>query len=436
MLESIRKKVTGLDTHTVEVFMKSMSSTVVKVSGMLIGLLLSIFLGRTIQAEGLGIINLSLKITNIVIVVSLLGMRQVIIKEIAIAYNKNNYTHIGNVMYTSYWLNGTFATALTIILILITPWVSVNLFNEPRLTFPLIAALIAVTPQVFSRIFSSALIGYKKIWQSNLVENALSSAITSVLLLIHWLLNKEITVNIVAVYYAVGRLAVTIITGLYWNVLYKYKDIRKNIAKRLTKVSVPVFYASISSIIIANGDVIILGALSDSASIGLYSVAARLAFLTSFFLQVTNSSISPKIAALYENGNMKELEKMIKNVTSGLAIIGLVQFLVLLGLGKYILSLWGSEFINSYTILIILGFGQFVNIGTGAVGQILVMSGHEQVHKNILLIFLFINILLSIFLIWYWGVIGAACATATTYIGMNITRYIYIYKLLKIKVLF
>jgi len=106
LINILKNKLATLDIHTLEVLRKSSASTVVKVAGMAIGLLVSVFLGRTIGAEGLGIINLSNRVVNILLVIGLLGMRQVIIKEVAIAHNKKNFAHIGNVMHTAYWLNG------------------------------------------------------------------------------------------------------------------------------------------------------------------------------------------------------------------------------------------------------------------------------------------------------------------------------------------
>lgn len=435
MLRILRKKISFLDNHTYEVLVKSISSTIVKIVGMVLGLLISIFLGRSLGADGLGIINLSNKVINIFIILSLLGMKQAIIKEVAIAHSKNDYEHIGNVMYTSYWLNGVISILFTVILILLSPWLAEYVFKKPMLTYPLVAMVIAMAPQVFSRIFSSGLIGYRKIWQSNLVEDTLSITFVALFLLMHWLFLEGLTINRVAIYYAIGRLLVTLTVGKYWNSIYRYKFKRELIIKKLLNTSMPMFFASLSTIIIANIDVIILGVFEDAKEIGLYSVALRLALLTSFFLQVTNSSIAPKIAVLFENNKKEELEKMVQQVTRGLGIIGVIQLLIFVFVGKYILMLWGQEFMGSYIILIILGVGQLVNIGTGAVGQILIMSGYEKIQRNISILFLFANLVFNIIFIWLWGAMGASITVAVTYIGINLTKYYYVRKKLKIKIL-
>src|SRR5690554_1317989 len=369
VLKTMSARLSFLDEHTLEVLKKSLASTFVKVIGLIIGLFLSVFLGRTLGAEGLGIINLSNRIVYMLAVIVLLGMRDVIVKEIAIAFNKKDYLHIGNVMQTTYWINGVFALIITIPLILIAPWLSESVFNEPRLTFPLVISLVALVPYVFSYLFASALVGARKIWQSNLVDQTLSILVTTLLLVIIWLAKCDITINNVAISYAIGKAVVTISIGIYWGRIYKYNRKADFIPRSLIKVSIPLFLSTSAAIVITNVDAIFLAGLSNTADVGLYTVAVRVAFLTSFFLQVTNASVSPKIAALYEIGKIDEIEKMIQRVTTGLLVIGFVPVLIFVFFGNYILQLWGNEFTDAHIILIILSVGQLFNIGTGAVAH-------------------------------------------------------------------
>lgn len=425
----IKKIKSELDLHTLEVIKKSSASLVVKVIGILMTIGISIFLGRTIGADGLGVINLATRIVTIIISIGLLGFSQVIVKEVAIALNKKNRSHIVNVMYTSYLVNGFLTLALSVLFILISPWLANNIFNEPRLTIPLMLGLSMAIPQVFSRIFGSGLIGYNKIWQSNLVDQALSAFVTGLLLMFFWLFKLKITINVVAVLYVIGRVVVTVSVLFYWNSVNKQNAERKEfIPKRMLKTSLPLFLVSLTLLIINNGDVILLGWLKDSSEIGIYSVAARVALLTSLILQVTSSTLSPKIAAMYASKKIIELEKMIQRVTKGLLLIGVVIFLAFVLLGKWILGLWGNEFKAAYPILLILGIGQLINLGTGAVGIILIMTGYEKIQAKISIIFMIIFLLLNYLLIPNYGALGAGMASAITIAGINITKYYYVTK--------
>ena len=115
---------------------------------------------------------------------------------------------------------------------------------------------------------------------------------------------------------------------------------------------------------------------------------------------------------------------MVRQVTFWLIIIGVLSTLFFLLFGHSILGLWGDEFKEAYYCLIILCFGQLVNISTGCSGVLLIMSGNERVFSIISVIFLILNIILNYILINLYGIVGAAIATSTSIILENILRVI------------
>lgn len=420
------KSILNLDFHTSEVIFKSLASTIVKIFGLVATLLVSIFLGRSIGANGLGIINLSNNIVGVLIILGLFGLRNVVIKEVAIARSNEDWNQVGNVMYSSFWLSGVISFIFSISFILLAPWLSINIFKNPNLTYPLIIFILVLLPQVFSRIFSSGMVGYEKIWQSNLVEQTLSTVITAVLLLILFLFNYELNVVVVAICFAFGRLCVTISTGLYWKKLFNKQAGRVLIIKELTKTSIPLLFVSATLVLLASIDTIMLGWLSNSTEVGFYSVALRLALMTSFFLQISNSAIMPKIAILYKKKQKTEMQLMVNKTTFILFILGIVTVLVFILFGRTILSLWGGEFVQAYPVLIILSVGQLFNIASGPVGSILAMCNYERILQNITLLNLGLNIILNYFLISSFGMIGAAYSTAITTALIMILASIYV----------
>lgn len=423
----INKLIQILDPHTKEVLQKSSSSLLVKVLGMLFGLLVSILLGRTLGADGLGIINLANQIVLLTLSFTLLGFPNLLIKNISIAYQEKKYDEISSNMSTSFFINGGLSLFVIILLILFSKILTENIFKEPRLFYPLIIALIAMFPQVISRIYSSGLIGYKKIWQSNLVDQTLSMGFIAISLSVLWLVGIEINLINVALIFGTSRFVVATTVGLYWKVSTK-NPIIPNIRPSLIKKAIPFFWVTLTGMSIDKIDTIMLGWLSDSTDVGLYSVALRIALLTSFFLQITNSTIAPKTASLFAQKKFNELEKMVKRITAGLSIIGIIPFAIYYVWGREILSIWGSEFENAYYILIVLSIGQFFNIATGSVSTILNMCGYERLHSLISLFFLVISLALFFIAIQLWGVFGLAISLSIITILKNFTKVIVIKK--------
>lgn len=427
MLSSIISKIKSkLDINTLEVLNKSISSSLVKISGMIAGLFVSIFLGRFLGAEGFGIINLVNRIVLVAITVALLGMQPVIVKQVSIAYNRLNWERVGNSLFSAFLFNGIITLLLVILSIYFTPYIANNLFNNSNLETPLLIGVLMIVPMVASRLLSSALIGFKKIWQSNLVNNTLSSVTVALLLLLSYFFEIKIDVINVAIIYAISRLIVFICVSSYWRTIFKNKSKNRFIGNEMLKMALPMFLVTFSAVITSNADGLMLGWLKNTYELGLYAVAAKIALLTSFFLQVTNSAVAPKIAALFEENKMSELEIMVQKVTFFLFIVGLLSLLLFLFFGNSLLSLWGNEFSSAYSILITLSIGQFFNLSTGAVGVLLVMTGYERILSKISVNFLFLNLVLNLVLIYNFGALGAAVSTAFCVISQNLLKLYYV----------
>ena len=282
-----------------------------------------------------------------------------------------------------------------------------------------------MVPQSLSRIYAAGLKGFRKIWQSSLVDQTLSVWLVAIGLIVFAFFNVDINVNNVAVLYGIGSLAVSLAMGIYWNKLFKFEGSRRWIGKSMLRVAMPLLLVNATSVIASNADTIMLGVLSTTTEVGLYAVAARLALLTSFFLQVSNASIAPKLAALYADNKLAEMTQMVQRVTLGLIVIAIIAVAFFVFVGQYVLGLWGEQFTEAYSILIVLSIGQFFNIASGCAGMLLIMCGHEKIHGWISLSFVILNLLLNYFLIIHYGALGAAIATAITVAGENIVKVIY-----------
>ena len=425
-----------LDEHTLEVIKKSSSSTIVRVLGMVIGLIVSMFLSRSLGADGVGVINLAQRIVSIIIIVGLLGIPQVIIKEVSIGKVNENWKLIGDVMFTSLFLSGFVTMIISLLLIYLAPWISEHIFDEKRLTYPLIIGLVVMTPQVLTILYSSGLNGFRKIWQSNFLEQGLSVSIVGLLLTFFYTNDIQITITKVALMYATSRLVVMMATGAYWRKIFIKKAKSNFIGKRLLKTSLPLMVVSASFIISSSIDSLMLGWLSTTAQVGLYSVALKVALLSGFLTHISKAVLSPKVAHLYHSGQISELQRLLKRTTMALSLIGAMALIIVMLFGRTILLLWGFEFVEAYWVLLILCFGQFFDTAAGPVGILLAMTGQEKLLKNLTLSTLFLNIIMTYFLIKKFGAVGGATATAVSILINMMLCTFYVKTKLKLKIFF
>ena len=419
------KKITSkLDIHTLEVLIKSSKTMLVKVLGLISGLLISIFLARTLGPEDLGVVNFANKFGMILLIPTMFGFQNVIIKFIAIAKEKLDNNGIATALKTSLVFNGILSLCIACIGAIVLPFILDIWSDNQDLYIPLLIVFVMIIPQTISRVYGSALNGFGKIWQANLVNQTLSVLLVGLGLILYWSFNIVFTPVSVLLLYAISRVLLAFVVLVLWNKTFKSKIKGQFNLKPMLKMAKPLLLVTGTGVIASNADAIMLGVLGTFKDVGIYSVAARLALLTSFFLQVTNASIAPKLASLYDKSKLSEMRLMVQRVTKGLALVALLFVFFFIVLGQWLLSFWGAEFQESYLVLVILAIGQFFNITTGCSGMILVMCGFEKIHGYISLVCLVLNIILNIILITKYGALGAAIATAIIVILENIVKVI------------
>jgi O-antigen/teichoic acid export membrane protein len=397
--------------ETKSTLLKSLSSLFVKIFGIIFTLSISIFLGRTIGAEGIGLLSISKQFVGLVLLFSLFGVGFVIIKEISIHKQKNNLLAIGQTMNSVYFFNGLISLLLTLLTIFAVPWIANSFFNNPDLEFPLLVSVLVIPFQLFSRLFGSALLGFNKVWQSALVDNVLSAFLSLLMLLAFYFFKDEsINVNNVAIIYAVSRIITMCVVGIYWRINFNYKAGNTLIIRKLLKTSTPLFVVSITSFLMYKIDSLILGTFIDAKAVGVYVVAASVSLLCNFLLQISSQAISPRFAVLYSENKIKDLQVLLKQVTLVLTILGGFFFLIIIFFGSTILSFWGEEFRSGYYILLILTFSQVYNISTGPVGTLLIMSGYEKILMKLNIYLSIFSLLLGSISAYFFGVIAFAVA--------------------------
>ncbi len=149
--KTIQKIKAKLDIHTLEVVVKSSKAMLVKVGGMIVGLFVSIFLGRTLGPEGLGIVNFADKLGMFLLIFTMFGFSNVIIKLIAISKGKYDEIGAATALRTALTFNGLLSILIAgvgaLILPLILKWWSGN----QELYIPLLIAFVMLIPQTISQ---------------------------------------------------------------------------------------------------------------------------------------------------------------------------------------------------------------------------------------------------------------------------------------------
>ena len=182
----------------------------------------------------------------------------------------------------------------------------------------------------------------------------------------------------------------------------------------------PYMLLSGTHVIMAQTDVVMIGYFLGTKSSGIYSAAAQTAVLIAFSLIAVNTIAAPMIAELYALNRRPELQRIITLAARGNLLFALPASLFLMVMGKPVLGLFGTEFPTAHLALGILAVGQLVNALAGSVGFLMTMTGHHWQTVLVLSLAAFLNIALNLLLIPYFGLAGAASASAISLALWNI----------------
>lgn len=169
-------------------------------------------------------------------------------------------------------------------------------------------------------------------------------------------------------------------------------------------------------------DIILIGILLTSDQVGIYSIAVAAASFVPTLLMAVNSIFGPIISDLHTRGEREILARLFQTTTKWIFGFTFPLVAVLLGFAPALMGVFGAEFRSGGPVLALLALGHLINVGTGSVGNLLVMSGHQKLELRSSLVITALTLTLHLLLIPRWGILGAAIALATSLGCANLLR--------------
>ena len=202
----------------------------------------------------------------------------------------------------------------------------------------------------------------------------------------------------------------------------------------LLRSAVPLFSTELMRMVMVWMATFVLGVWGTSKEVGIFGVANRTTMLMSLILIAVNVISAPKFAELYRQGNIEALARTARHSTRLMVLIATPALVFFLAAPGLVMRLFGHGFEEGKSVLMILAAGQFMNVATGSVGCLLVMSRNERVQRNNVAFNMVLNILLCVVLTRLFGIIGAAAATAISVASVNLTALFLVRKHLSINI--
>ncbi|MDH3511609.1 MAG: flippase [Gammaproteobacteria bacterium] len=413
--------------HGAELFKGTSQAFVLRLVGMAVTYGFNFLVARLFGASAMGAFALATTVVTILGMLSRLGCDRAIVRFIASNASIGSIELAGEQYRLVLKLLAVLGLTMSLLMFFASNWIAAGIFDKPGLATVFRIASPAVLLFSLTLFNAEALRGLKKIKRFAAIRYVLIYLFAIPALFVFRSFLETSGVPVMAFTVACG-FAAMISLRLAWRAFPAARsNVNVSLAAILT-VSVPMLASNSMGMVISWTDVLMLGRFASEDQVGIYSIAMKLAFLTSVSLNAVNSISTPKFAEFHMSGDTGQLATVMRQTTKLLFYTSLPILFVLVAAGKPILVFFGAEFEAGYLALVTLVAGQFVSTISGPVGNLLQMNGLERQFLAIVGVCALVNVVMNIVLIPRFGILGAALASAFTLSLNNLTCVIVIYK--------
>jgi O-antigen/teichoic acid export membrane protein len=410
----IRTKIKSNEANK-ELIINSSVAFIVRIGGAIASFLMNVAVARYLGIDDSGDFFLALAIITIVATIVRMGGDNAILRFVGIHGPKKEWVEVRGVMQKMVYAVLVFSCFITILLLVNEKFIATHVFNNPALENTFFWMFLAIPFYAIYTLYSIGLQALKKV----LFSVALQNIAVPFLLIIFVFIYSPQKADDLSKFYLISSVITLGISLFVWRFFVPNGRalFDKNI---LWKSCYPLWVMAILQQTIQWSGQFIAGMFSDNVHLAQLAIAQRTSMLITFIGIAINLVSAPKFAHFYSEGKLHQLKKYSKNTTKLMALFSSPLMIFVWFFPQEVMSLFGKGFENGYWMLRILSLGQFINVMTGSVGYLLMMSGHEKDMRNITFVSGFLSIFLNIILIKYFGAMGAAIAIATSVATLNL----------------
>jgi O-antigen/teichoic acid export membrane protein len=292
---------------------------------------------------------------------------------------------------------------------------------------PVLRAFAAVLPFfVFMMMVLWATQGFQTVTYASYVQQIIRPALFVVFLGVFYLLGTE-TIGIIAAY------GVSMFLGSLVGVYYLYKLFPEVFDRRvpakfetraLFNVSVPMSITTGAQYLNTWSALLVLGIFAIGPPVAIFDTAARTATFLTIVRFAFSGIFSPMISSFYSRGEMRELDRLYKDISRWIFTGAFAMFLLIVVLADEVLAVFGPAYVAGVAALIIVAFAQLYSSSVGPTPRMLAMTENQNVVMVATAVAAVIGLSVSVILIWSAStsegkILGAAIGMATGIVVEN-----------------
>ncbi len=189
-------------------------------------------------------------------------------------------------------------------------------------------------------------------------------------------------------------------------------------------MSLPIFIFKGFYLLLTNADVVILQYFRTPDDVAIYYAAAKTLALIAFVHFAVSAAVAHRFSEYHVAGDREQLKDILAHSIRWTFWGSLAASVVLLAVGRPLLSLFGARFVEGYHLMLILVAGLMARASVGPVERLLNMLGEQHACAAIYATAFALNVALCILLILHMGAEDAALSISTALVVKSILLFV------------
>ncbi|MBA3970645.1 MAG: polysaccharide biosynthesis C-terminal domain-containing protein, partial [Bacteroidetes bacterium] len=180
---------------------------------------------------------------------------------------------------------------------------------------------------------------------------------------------------------------------------------------------------NVSSLSLKHLDAVLIGKYWDLSYVGVFAVAAYISLIIEIPLNSLERISHAKVAQGFANNDIESIKKIYYQSVKYLMLIGGLLLVGIISNVHELLGLLPEEYQAGANVTIISCCAAFLNVSTG-VNTSIIFNSSKYIYGTVLLFVLMaLALILNIWLIPLYGMVGAAMATGALAVIYNVSKY-------------
>lgn len=379
-----------------------------------LGFLVSLMLARILGAAGYGAYAYAMAWVEVLAILAVMGFDRLLVREVAAGAERRSWGPARGLVDGA----NRAVFAFSIVLAVVAAGAAKIFAGDgpDRMALAIAVAVLSLPPLALTRLRQSVLQGLHHVVLGQTAESVIRPVVFALLLAATLALGRGTSSVVGALFANAVAVAVSLAAATIFLRRHEPEGLRAALPEgRAGTWARSVFYLFVTGgLLVFNQRLgtILLGAIRGTEAVGAFAIALQISFFVVFGQLAVNVVIPPTLSRFHAAGDRAGTQRVVVKAARFSFGLSLLFTLVLVVLGRWILSVFGGGFVAGYPSLVILSMGLVAVSAVGPAVPLLLMTGHERDAAMGMGVSAVVHIVAALLLIPPWG--GPGAATAST----------------------